>query len=274
MTSTTTVASAAATTATERQTYWCHECDMSVSLLSTTTTSSLLCPHCHSDFLEQMDNPNPSPDPNSNPNVDLSPFPSFFLSPQPTPTAVAADDDDNYLLDSPFLHRLIQHLTNPESTTAPSKSAIESIPTIEITASLLDLDPISLCAVCKDQFVIGVEAKQLPCKHMYHSECILPWLSQRNSCPVCRFRLPTESDDSREGMSSRFVAELMEGEGLLGFESTLRHIARRHGVVYPDWRENSVGESYEGGFGVGGGVGDGDIGVSARVSDEEDSLMS
>ena len=65
----------------------------------------------------------------------------------------------------------------------------------------------------------------------------------------------------------------MEGEGLLGFESTLRHIARRHRVAYPERRENRVEESYGGGFGDGGSGGVGD-GVSARVSDEEDSLMS
>ncbi|KAA8520303.1 hypothetical protein F0562_014559 [Nyssa sinensis] len=339
-----TTASAAATTATvDRQTYWCHECDMSVSLLFPTTTSSsspttLLCPYCHSDFLEEMDSPLLHP--NSNSNSTLSSLTSFLdppfpiLSPSqtlttttPTTDVDVADDatfqfpsatasDDNYLLDNPYLQRLIQHLTNsdsddssPSATTTTrchspaSKAAVQAIPTIKITASLLELDPIILCAVCKDQFVIDVEVKQLPCKHMYHSDCILPWFLQHNSCPVCRFQLPTENDDSRD-RRSRFDAarlgELMEDEDLFGFGSTLRHIARRHRLVFPVNQQSSgdsptqVGEAEAGfveransvetvtswpswpverGIGVGG-RGDEDIAVSARLSEDSGGMMS
>ncbi|KAI8027004.1 E3 ubiquitin-protein ligase RING1 [Camellia lanceoleosa] len=229
MSSTTTTDAAAAV---ERQTYWCHECDMSVSLISSsssatataTTSSSLLCPHCHSDFLEEMDSPHLfDPNPNPNPNPSLSsfldpPFPNLspHQSPPPTtpiPTLTTAPDD-NYLLDSPYLHRLIQHLTNSESdnpfptttTTAAtryhspaSKSAVESIPTIKITAAFLDLDPINLCAVCKDQFVIDVEAKQLPCKHMYHSDWILPGVAQHIRVPCAGFSLRGRAMSPRIG---------------------------------------------------------------------------
>ncbi|PSR86120.1 E3 ubiquitin-protein like [Actinidia chinensis var. chinensis] len=72
-----------------------------------------------------------------------------------------------------------------------SKAAVESMPTVEIVAGHVSLE--SHCAVCKDAFVLGSEAREMPCKHIYHSDCILPWLSLRNSCPVCRHELPTES---------------------------------------------------------------------------------
>lgn len=71
-----------------------------------------------------------------------------------------------------------------------SKAAIESLPTIEIVDSHVGSE--SYCAVCKEPFELGSEAREMPCKHIYHSECILPWLSLRNSCPVCRHELPSE----------------------------------------------------------------------------------
>ncbi|KAL5991833.1 hypothetical protein ACLOJK_012744 [Asimina triloba] len=78
-----------------------------------------------------------------------------------------------------------------------SKAAIESMPTIEIVDSHIAME--SHCAVCKEAFELGAEAREMPCKHIYHSDCILPWLSLRNSCPVCRHELPT---DVRGGRSS------------------------------------------------------------------------
>ncbi|KAG1365800.1 E3 ubiquitin-protein ligase RDUF1-like [Cocos nucifera] len=76
-----------------------------------------------------------------------------------------------------------------------SKSAIESMPTIEIAASHVSTE--SHCAVCKEPFELGTEAREMPCKHIYHQDCILPWLCLRNSCPVCRHELP--SDVPRRG---------------------------------------------------------------------------
>ncbi|PKA52470.1 E3 ubiquitin-protein ligase RING1 [Apostasia shenzhenica] len=78
-----------------------------------------------------------------------------------------------------------------------SKAAVDSMPTVEITAGHVGTD--SHCAVCKEAFELGSQAREMPCKHIYHQDCILPWLSLRNSCPVCRHVMPT--DEQRRGAS-------------------------------------------------------------------------
>ncbi|XP_030524385.2 E3 ubiquitin-protein ligase RDUF1-like [Rhodamnia argentea] len=75
-----------------------------------------------------------------------------------------------------------------------SKAAVESMPTVEIGAGHVVAE--LHCAVCKDAFELGAEAREMPCKHMYHADCILPWLAVRNSCPVCRHELPPAPEDS------------------------------------------------------------------------------
>ncbi|KAK7262486.1 hypothetical protein RJT34_30060 [Clitoria ternatea] len=84
----------------------------------------------------------------------------------------------------------------PENPPA-SKAAIESMPTVEIGEAQVGAD--AHCAVCKEAFELHAEARELPCKHIYHSDCIVPWLSVRNSCPVCRHELPSDLDGRVSG---------------------------------------------------------------------------
>lgn len=82
-----------------------------------------------------------------------------------------------------------------------SKSAVESMPVVKIVETHIGTE--SHCAVCKEAFELDAEAREMPCKHIYHSDCILPWLSLRNSCPVCRFELPTDmNNNGRTSMGS------------------------------------------------------------------------
>jgi len=79
-----------------------------------------------------------------------------------------------------------------------SKSAVEALPTVKIAAG----SEVVACAVCKDMLGVGEMAKRLPCGHEYHGDCIVPWLSTRNSCPICRFELPTDDKEYEEERAS------------------------------------------------------------------------
>ncbi|KAK1420823.1 hypothetical protein QVD17_22710 [Tagetes erecta] len=84
----------------------------------------------------------------------------------------------------------INGLGRPEHPPA-SKASIESMPVIQISDAQVKIE--LHCAVCKEAFVIGDEGREMPCNHIYHPDCILPWLTVRNSCPVCRHELPSDS---------------------------------------------------------------------------------
>ncbi|KAJ0797992.1 putative transcription factor C2H2 family [Helianthus annuus] len=75
-------------------------------------------------------------------------------------------------------------IRDQEVTPPASKLSIDAIPTVKVSKK--DARSDSHCAVCKEKLVLGSSAKKLPCKHLYHSGCIAPWLAQVNSCPVCR----------------------------------------------------------------------------------------
>lgn len=34
------------------------------------------------------------------------------------------------------------------------------------------------CPVCKEDYSVEESVRQLPCNHLFHNECIVPWLEQ------------------------------------------------------------------------------------------------
>jgi len=74
-----------------------------------------------------------------------------------------------------------------------STDVVDKLPKIKITSAQVEskLD----CTVCQCEYENDEEALQLPCEHVFHIDCITPWLKMNNSCPVCRFELPTDNQD-------------------------------------------------------------------------------
>ncbi|KAJ8985355.1 hypothetical protein NQ317_008386 [Molorchus minor] len=82
------------------------------------------------------------------------------------------------------------NVLNGEKLPPPaSKSAVEALPNENISKEGLQ------CPVCLKDHTKGEVAKKMPCNHLYHGECIMPWLSKTNSCPLCRYELPTDDED-------------------------------------------------------------------------------
>ncbi|VAH80791.1 unnamed protein product [Triticum turgidum subsp. durum] len=89
-----------------------------------------------------------------------------------------------------LFEQLLLQTGNRQGPAPASQSAIDSMPVVKITRRHLSDDPV--CPVCTDRFEVGSEAREMPCKHLYHASCIIPWLVQHNSCPVCRHPLPPQ----------------------------------------------------------------------------------
>ncbi|KAK7321031.1 hypothetical protein VNO77_31133 [Canavalia gladiata] len=54
----------------------------------------------------------------------------------------------------------------------------------------------SHCPICMEEFKVGDRACRLPCNHTYRSECIIRWLNNNKTCPVCRLQLNDWEDQS------------------------------------------------------------------------------
>ncbi|KAK8621140.1 hypothetical protein V6N13_067581 [Hibiscus sabdariffa] len=126
-------------------------------------------------------------------NYDLYYDDGSGSGPRPLPASMS-----EFIMVSDF-DRLLEQLSQLEvngvgrfKQPRASNVAIESRTVIKITYVHVSTE--FHCAVCKEQFELDCEAREMPCKHIYHSDCILPWLSIRNSCPVCRHELPRENN--------------------------------------------------------------------------------
>ena len=42
------------------------------------------------------------------------------------------------------------------------------------------------CAICLEEYKIGLYKRTLNCNHTFHKKCIDKWIGEKLSCPICR----------------------------------------------------------------------------------------
>ncbi|XP_050711974.1 E3 ubiquitin-protein ligase RNF181-like isoform X2 [Eriocheir sinensis] len=87
-----------------------------------------------------------------------------------------------------------------------SKEFVKDLPTVTMEKKG------SQCAVCLKEWEAEEEGKRLPCSHIFHPPCILPWLAHTNSCPLCRLEMPTDDPDYEEYRKEKKRAKEREAE--------------------------------------------------------------
>ncbi|KAG0482642.1 hypothetical protein HPP92_010726 [Vanilla planifolia] len=180
--------------------FWCHQCRRPVRILPppSPTSYDIICPRCYGQFVQELPFPRTLTflfdNPYTHPHLHLHHlFPQWNTPSQPPQThshsPVPTFQPGDYFV-GPNLNELIEDLTQNDRTGPPpaSTSSIDALPTVSIAEA--HLRDGSQCPVCKEEFSVGEEAREMPCRHVYHSDCLIPWLQLHNTCPVCRFRLP------------------------------------------------------------------------------------
>ncbi|KAK1403442.1 E3 ubiquitin-protein ligase SGR9, amyloplastic [Heracleum sosnowskyi] len=69
---------------------------------------------------------------------------------------------------------------------AAAAAVVVALPSVEVSGGGKE------CVICKEEMKQGRDVCKLPCTHLFHWMCILPWLRKTNTCPCCRFRLPSD----------------------------------------------------------------------------------
>jgi len=62
------------------------------------------------------------------------------------------------------------------------------------------------CTVCKENFSESEKCKVLPCKHLFHGDCIKQWLGIHNTCPICRYEFLTDDKEYELAKQSPKIA--------------------------------------------------------------------
>lgn len=82
---------------------------------------------------------------------------------------------------------------------------MEAMPRVVVTEEDTD------CAICLEDYEVGGEAREMLCKHKFHSGCIEKWLGIHGFCPISRFSMPVAGGDGDGGDKSEITESREEG---------------------------------------------------------------
>ncbi|XP_024873564.1 E3 ubiquitin-protein ligase RNF115 isoform X5 [Temnothorax curvispinosus] len=140
------------------------------------------------------------------------------------------------------LDAIVTQLLNQMDGTGPpplSRNQIDEIPTTTITQSQVDCK--LQCSVCWEDFKLSEPVRQLPCQHVYHAPCIVPWLELHGTCPICRQNL----GDQNQAEANQDTGANIAGSTLAGssFAALFRAANEANRTGQPISRTSSTSSS-------------------------------
>ena len=80
-----------------------------------------------------------------------------------------------------------QQAAPPPRRQTRSSAAAAAAASVAATATA---DAGDACSVCLADWTEGEECVALACRHLFHPDCVLPWLALRPTCPTCKCEQP------------------------------------------------------------------------------------
>ncbi|PON20081.1 hypothetical protein TGAM01_v211062 [Trichoderma gamsii] len=82
----------------------------------------------------------------------------------------------------------------PNAAPPASVEALANLYRRPVDSSMWESGSKTECAICIDDMKMGDLAAFLPCKHWFHEACVVLWLKEHNTCPMCRASIEKDSD--------------------------------------------------------------------------------
>jgi hypothetical protein len=108
---------------------------------------------------------------------------------------------------------------DPNGDVVPRPTPQATIDSLLVTQyAIIKVDDDAQCTVCCEQFKDEQLVVKLPCKHVFcEGACILEWLKNNDSCPLCRAQVSGEdevkaADSANEDQELRDAVEEPEKE--------------------------------------------------------------
>jgi E3 ubiquitin-protein ligase RNF115/126 len=118
--------------------------------------------------------------------------------------AFSLENPEDYAWGPEGVDAIVAQLLDQMDGTGPpplAKDKIKEIPVVVITQDQVGKN--LQCSVCLEGFRLDEPVRKLPCEHVYHENCIIPWLELHGTCPICRKRLDDDGlEDHQPGSGS------------------------------------------------------------------------
>lgn len=205
--------------------YWCHLCKKEFSKLYIENTE-VYCRLCGKTFCEEIDSDDDEDHPSnyqpfeynnrrrifnnndSNNNISTNRTSTFREASRMLDilSSLLSFNEESHMEN--IINYLMANDPNKYGNPPASKEEVENLERIIIDnenkrKEINNIVKDGGCSVCKDEYELNQKIIKLPCSHLFHDDCIMPWLKERNSCPTCRYELKTDDKDYEERKNTK-----------------------------------------------------------------------